>query len=139
MSKSHSFANRGFHLIELLIVMSLIALLTTISAPIYSHFMLQAHRLEASLALQKASLSLEYYYQEHGTYVGANLTTLHIPTDLAKHQYEIRLEQATSLDFLLIAEPLDKQTADVACGALTLNALGIKNIRGNGNAFECWG
>ena len=132
-------AIRGFHLIEMLIVICLAALLTLISVPIYSHTMLQAHRLEATLALQKASLSLEYYYNEHGTYAGANLIALHIQTDIAHHQYEMRLEHADNLDFLLIAQPLEKQTADVACGTLTLNALGIKNIRGHGNAFECWG
>lgn len=138
MLKFKSSTYLGFHLIEILIVISITALLTLISMPIYSHIMRQAHRLEATLALQKASLSLEYYYNEHGTYAGANLTALHIPSDIAHHQYEMHLEKADNLDFLLIAQPLDKQTADIACGALTLNALGIKNIRGHGNVFECW-
>ena len=62
---------RGFTLIELMIVVAALGVLTTIAAPSYVDYIKRGRMTEAFNTLSSYTLALEQYYQDNRTYVGA--------------------------------------------------------------------
>ena len=79
MSKKQS----GFTLIELMITVAVIAILAAIALPSYQDYVTRTKLTGAYNALSGLSVSLQQYYQDNRTYVGAcaNGTSAPIPTD----------------------------------------------------------
>ena len=63
-------SQRGFTLIELMIVVSTLGVLTTVAAPSYLDYSKRGRLMEAFYTLSSYSLALEQYYQDNRTYVG---------------------------------------------------------------------
>ena len=59
---------RGFTLLELLIVMTILGLLASIIVPRFTHRTKQARRLQAVLQIKNLSEALEHYFVDHGSY-----------------------------------------------------------------------
>jgi type IV pilus assembly protein PilE len=130
---------KGFHIIEILITLAVIAILTTIAIPSYSSYITNARRLEATHTLARLSVDLEHYFIEHDSYEGVSLSTLHIAPLIAKNAYSIQIQSASNHDYILTATPLGKQAErDTHCAILTINSLGEKHISGDGKVDECW-
>lgn len=130
---------KGFHLIELLITIGIIAILAATSIPTYSQYLMYEKRLEAASTLAKLAVKMEHYHIEHNTYEGATLQALQMPEYIAKDNYKLVIQSATSNAYELSAKPLGRQAEkDRVCGILTLNSLGKKTISGSGNLNECW-
>lgn len=130
---------KGFSLLELLIVFILIGLLSALSIPIYSHYFIQQRRLEATVTLSQLALALENYYTEHNSYQGATLSTLHFSEWIADHHYQLTIVAATDNHFLIQAKPFAEQAEkDTVCGTLMLNTEGEKMITGSGSIETCW-
>ncbi len=75
--------NRGFTLVEILIVIVIIAIVATIAIPVYSHHRGRAHYAVALSECRELYNAFEYYYQdrtEYPTSSGVDQLTL---TDLA--------------------------------------------------------
>ena len=129
----------GFHLIELLITLSVIVILAAMSIPTYSQYLVYEKRIEAKSALAKLAIKMEHYHIEHNTYEGATLDALRMPAHIAKDNYQLHIQMAKGADYTLAAIPLGRQAEkDMACGTLTLNAVGKKGITGTGDLNECW-
>lgn len=135
--KKHHLNHHGFHLIEIVIVLAIVAILAAISIPTYSHYLVSAKRLEAKSTLAKMALALEQYYIEHDSYRDATLEILHISNTSSDYQFII--QSAAENTYLLAAVPLNHQAGnDSTCGTLSLNSLGEKMISGSGNVNDCW-
>lgn len=129
----------GFHLIELLIVLTLIGILIALNVPIYSQHQIQENRMEAAGMLAKLAIAMEQYYIDQNTYQNATLSLLHFPELIAKNNYQLIIQSANDENYLLFAKPIHAQAEkDIACGILTLNALGEKSISGSGKMENCW-
>lgn len=127
----------GFHLIELIITLVIISILTSISVPIYSHYIVQGNRLEAIVALGKLATAMERYYLQKGTYKHATFKTLGL-SQFIKNNYRLKIESVAE-DYKLIAIPINTQAErDTKCGTLTLAANGEKTISGSGKVRACW-
>jgi prepilin-type N-terminal cleavage/methylation domain-containing protein len=61
----------GFTLIELMVVVVIIGVLSTVAIPAFMRFQLRAKSVEAGVNLQAISKAEESYYAEYGTYVSA--------------------------------------------------------------------
>lgn len=61
-------SKRGFTLVELLVAVSIIALLTTIGMIVYSSVQIKARDARRKSDLQSLRLALELYYQKNGQY-----------------------------------------------------------------------
>ncbi len=59
---------KGFTLIELMIVVAILAIVTTIAVPAYTGYVKTAQRTEGWNNLNGLQLTLEEYYIENGTY-----------------------------------------------------------------------
>jgi len=95
--------------------------------------------MEARHALAQLAIALEHYHFQHNSYDGATLETLHIARVFAQQQYQLNIEYSHAQDFLITATPRSQQARDdKICGVFTLNAQGIRGIRGTGQMTECW-
>lgn len=130
---------QGFHLFELLIVLVIVGILTTLSIPLYSHYMAKSHRLEAMIALKKLAASLEIYFSENNTYQGATLENLNFSPFVAKDSYQLSILENLNDTYTLLATPLgDQAEKDMLCGTLTLNSLGEIKVEGTGQISDCF-
>ncbi len=127
--------SRGFHLIELLIVLCLIAILFSFTIPNYSEHLANTRRLIAKTALMKLAGQMEAYFIEHNSYQGADFKQLNLPEWAADKHYQLFIQAATASQFVLAAVPTQ---LDARCGTLMLNSRGEKRISGPGKLEECW-
>lgn len=61
---------KGFTLVELMIVVVIVGILASIGIPAYSNYVLRGKLTEASTELAGMRVKLEQYYQDNRTYVG---------------------------------------------------------------------
>lgn len=125
----------GFNLIELLIVIGIIGILTTIAYPLYSEHVTKVRRNLAECALVDIAGRLEQYYALNNSYAGATLEKLK-PNAVAFYKFNLSV---TKDAFLVRAEPTGSQAEkDSSCGVLSLNQVGEKNISGSEGILGCW-
>jgi type IV pilus assembly protein PilE len=71
---------KGFSLVELMIVVAIIGILAAVAVPNYAEYTLRGMIPEATSELAKRRIRMEQYYQDRGTYVGAPACTDASPT-----------------------------------------------------------
>ncbi len=135
---------RGFTLIELMIVVVVVAILSTVAYPSYHEFIVKSKRAEGKAALLEAAQSLERHFTNYNTYP-SNLTTAGVRTfsgdNAAKAAYTIAIAAGTTgslaSSFALTATPANGH-ADPKCGNLSIDQLGRKGETGTMTVAECW-
>jgi len=126
--------NKGFTLIELMIVVAIIGVLAGISYPAYQDYVLRAKRSDAKAALLTVQMAQEKYRANNPIYgtlaqIGASATS-------SDGYYTISVTIADPwLTYSASAAPV---TADAGCGTLTITNADIKTETGTGSADDCW-
>ncbi len=64
-------AQKGFTLVELMIVVTIVGILATVAMPAYTDYVTRGKLSEASSQLATMRVKLEQYFQDNRTYVGA--------------------------------------------------------------------
>lgn len=62
---------RGFSLIELMIVVAIVGIIAKVALPMYTAYMARGKVTEAQSALTSGRVAMEQYFQDYRTYVGA--------------------------------------------------------------------
>lgn len=132
-SKKHI---RGFNLIELVIVTTIVGILAAIAYPAYQSQMIRSRRADGQTALMNMAALMEHYYTENNTYIGANPTTLGVTTASQEGYYTVNISAATATTYTLSAVPVagGPQATDTTCGTLTLTNTNTKGP----NPSTCW-
>jgi len=126
---------QGFSLIELLVVMALVALLSSFALPTYQSSQQRAQRSLAKLALMKTAHWLERTASASGNYPALVPDAVWQTSEL---RYRLLL-QSQANTYVLKAVPLGAQAQDV-CGSLTLSHLGERGVQNASmSAAQCWG
>jgi type IV pilus assembly protein PilE len=152
---------RGFTLIELMIVVAIVAILASVVLPSYQSQVAKTKRSEAQVALQSIAVAMETHYRKKLTYSSGpaiadlapqfyansnppnprqqyHIYPQFLPKDSssvtsATATYELSFETQSANAYKLKAQALNAQaSADSACATLTLDHLGIVS------PAECW-
>ena len=131
--------NRGFTLIEVMIVVAIVGILSAIAMPSYTEYIRRGHRADARAGLLQAQQWLERAATATGVYPTALPATLTWANDSAK-RYTICIGGATTSAFTLTATPKGAQVGD-KCGNFTVTNTGVRGAKGatTGDIVtDCW-
>jgi type IV pilus assembly protein PilE len=128
--------NRGFTLIEIMIVIAIIGIIITIAAPSYTEYLKKGRRAEVVSLLSEQAQILERFYTKNTVYTG--ITGLSTGNDF----YTIT-PTITDQTFLLTATRNAGTTmATDKCGDFTLTNTGVRSMNNATTGLttkDCWG
>ncbi|RON63275.1 type IV pilin protein [Pseudomonas fluorescens] len=129
-------SNRGFTLIEIMIVIAIIGIMLTIGIPSYTEYVKKGRRAEVVSLLSEQAQSLERFYTRNNIYTG--ITGLSAGNDF----YTIT-PTITDQTFLLTAtRKTGTAMATDKCGDFTLTNTGVRSMNNATTGLttkDCWG
>lgn len=131
------YTNRGFTLIELMIVVVIIGVIAAISYPLYTQWVLETRRIDAHRALTGLAAIQEKFLTECNRYAtNAEITPgtitncggLGLPTTSPDGHYTVSITAVTTTSFLAQAAPVatSPQANDTKCPNIFLDSLSQK-------------
>lgn len=132
--------NKGFTLIELMVVVAIVGILAAIAYPSYTRYVADARRADAQTNMFELAQFMERYYVSNGRYTtqtGAapDLPFTKTPRDGADEFYTLALNNVSNSTYTLTATI--KVTTGDSCGNLTLTHNGVKGAS-KGSIDDCW-
>lgn len=127
--------NKGFTLVELMIVVAIVAILASIAYPSYSNHVIKTRRTDAQGNLLALANAMERHYTQSNTYEGAanggsdtgfpdaSIYPSYSPLEGSDKYYKLEILSASSTGFTITATPINGQIGD---GRLELDATGAK-------------
>lgn len=143
---------RGFSLLELMIVTGIVAILAGFAYPSYTQSMVKNKRTVAASCLMQYSSYMEQFYATYLRYDKTSATEVSaqaLPVlDCASTQqtgssyrYSFASGSPTQSSFKILAQPLgDQASKDKTCGALSIDQTGKRgDATGTvGGSTDCW-
>ena len=124
---------QGFTLVEVLIVVSIVAILAAIAVPSYQNSVAKGRRTDAMAALQGLAQAMERHYMTTGGYTAAatgsadtgapTIFSTKSPIDGSQTFYNLTISIGTATAYTLTADPTNGQEGD---GNITLTHTGAR-------------
>ena len=129
-------SNRGFTLIEIMIVIAIIGIIITIAAPSYTEYLKKGRRAEVVSLLSEQAQILERFYTKNNVYTG--ITGLSTGNDF----YTITPTIADQTFLLTATRKAGTTMATDKCGDFTLTNTGVRSMNNATTGLttkDCWG
>ena len=144
MFATHRTVLRGFTLVEMMVTITVMAILAALVVPSYQVQIRKSRRTEARTALLDAAAREEQFYATHNNYsiTGADLGYAALPLDVGSKYYNLSaactVVNKVCVDFTLTATAINTQAKDKECATLTLTQTGVQGATGGATAETCW-
>lgn len=136
---------KGFTLIELMVVVAIVGILTMVALPYYEEYVIRSNRSVGTAELMKLASRQEQFFIDNKRYALSIDSLGYVESRIDKKGEQVASGGIYSLSlgsglgssgsvFILQAEPQGRQIKD-DCGTLTLNHLGQ---RGDDGGSRCW-
>lgn len=137
--------NKGFSLIEIMVVVAIIAIIAAVAYPSYTNSVRKAKREDAKTMLMEIAGQQQRYYTNNNEFANA-LTALGYGGSLTSNDgyYAISMSSNSSggrvVGYTLTATPVAGKSQEVdKCGSFTLDSKGVEGVSGGSlNADDCW-
>jgi type IV pilus assembly protein PilE len=146
-SPRRSARDAGFSLIELMAVVTIIAILGMIAIPSYREYTIRAHRTEGKAALLRLATNQERFYIQNHRYsnaVDASVGFTSATSENGVYAITIATVNGWTQDYTATATPVVgggtngvDQTADAKCTSFSLTSAGDKTAQGT-QPNACW-
>lgn len=132
--KDVKMKNSGFSLIELIVVVAVIGILTTIAIMSYQSYIYKSRRVEAKSALYQTSQELQRCMSQFGGYTSSLGCSVddNLPKMTENDFYQITAN-INQNSYTITATPQNSQQNDSECPSLTINNFGER-----GGNDGCW-
>jgi type IV pilus assembly protein PilE len=130
----------GVSLIELMVVVTLVAILASIAVPSYRRYVMRSQRTDATASLLRLQAAQEKYYLQNNAYA-PDVTTLLIPATSDQGLYGISIAPgAGNQSYTATAAPVTgkSQQSDTYCKSFTLTDTGVRAVTGTDSQATCW-
>lgn len=128
--------NRGFTLIEIMIVIAIIGIVITIAAPSYTEYLKKGRRAEVVSLLSEQAQILERFYTRNNVYTGVTGLS-------AGNDFYTLTPTITDQTFVLTAtRKAGTSMATDKCGDFTLSNTGVRGMNNATTGLttkDCWG
>ncbi len=134
---------KGFTLIELMIVVAIIGVLSAIAYPSYQSYMKKSARADAKVGLSKLADRQERFYLQNNTYTTAfDSTGMNISSTSEEGYYKFTVTSDDLVSgYLLTATAIStkSQADDTGCTVMKLSSTSIKTPNGvPAGTKDCW-
>ena len=133
---------RGVTLIELMVVLAIVAILSSLAVGSYRRYVLRANRTDATSALLRIQVGEEKYFLQNNSYT-ANATAapptglgVASPTPNGFYNLAVAGAPAIATSFKATATATGTQTQDTSCQTLTIDDQGLRNSAPS--TTDCW-
>jgi type IV pilus assembly protein PilE len=121
---------KGFTLIEIMVVVAIIGILASIALPSYTNYVKKGKAAEATSTLATARVKMEQFFQDNRTYAGGPCTTLAAGKYFT---YACGAPDATTYKITATG------TSDMSNFSFDVNQANVKNSTYDGTAGSgCW-
>lgn len=128
--------NKGFTLIEVMIVVAIIGILAAIAYPSYDEYVKRGNRTEGQAFLSDVAARQERYFSQNNAYITDtdDLAKLGVSASSPTGKYTLSLSDDDGYTLTV-----ENNFNDTKCEDLTLNALGVRDSTGTrSDNNECW-
>lgn len=127
--------NKGFSLIELMMVVAIVGILAAVAYPSYQDYIRKARRADAQQFMMNLAQLNQRYFTDNRAYTDTVATLAAIPAGVsAYYTLSITLQAGPPATFSISAVPKAAQAAD-SCGTLSLTGA---NVKSSSTGSNCW-